>query len=254
MSQSYQTGLRSGAEVGHSVQKPNVTADQGITAKANERPDVASNKETTARTDNKGDQSVPPNPDEVKEESAKEGGEDQEKGGDPSVDYPEQKHAGKVGYGPNYAEEHGHVPMTERFEGLKEEIMGKIKRDPKLAQEGHDKVTGEAKRKQPEENHSACKSAEPDEAEGGGAQESEGKDEQEGSGDKPIAEAAADASTDNRDEKESVKQQAARKAGQAVGPQERQKRPDDISQKPVSEGQEVTEAEQAEQNHPPRSR
>jgi len=253
MSQSYQAGVTSGAEAGHPAQKPNVTADQGITEKANERPDIASNKDTTKRTDTKGDPSVPPNPEEVKEESAKEGGgEGKEGGADPNMDYPEQKHAGEVGYGPNYAEMHGHVTVGERFEGLKKEVKGKIKRDPKLIQEGHDKMTGEAKRKQLEEDQkpTASNNAKPNDSEGGSddSEKKEAQRDQTDSGDKPVARAAADA----KDSKNKpMQEEAARKADQAKtndAQASRDGQPDDIGQKPVPEGQEVTEAEKVEQH------
>lgn len=67
MAESYQAGVNSGAEAGHPAQKPNVTADQGITEKANERPDIATNPKSSNATDNtKADPNVAPNPNDVK--------------------------------------------------------------------------------------------------------------------------------------------------------------------------------------------
>jgi len=59
-------------------------------------------------------------------------------------EYPEQKHAGKVGLGPEYGkknkETHG---ITAKIAGLKEEIKGTITRNHDLVEKGHDRRTGE---------------------------------------------------------------------------------------------------------------
>ena len=41
--------------------------------------------------------------------------------------------------------------MTEKVAGLKEEVVGKVKKDPAKVQHGKEKRTGELKRKQLEE-------------------------------------------------------------------------------------------------------
>ena len=41
--------------------------------------------------------------------------------------------------------------LYERMKGVKEQIKGTIKRDPELKQRGHDRMTGELKRKEKEE-------------------------------------------------------------------------------------------------------
>ncbi|KIO34154.1 hypothetical protein M407DRAFT_240764 [Tulasnella calospora MUT 4182] len=148
MSASYQRATDSGAEPGHPIQAPTdkKVAEQGISEKAQSRPDVAGDE-------NAADQPAAPN-----------------------QDYPEQKHAGKVGYGPNYAEARGRVTMGEKIDGLKEEMKGKLKHDQHLVQEGHDKRTGELKRHQMEEdnNPKAIAAAKPDDSENpGNATESE---------------------------------------------------------------------------------
>ncbi|KAG8868117.1 hypothetical protein FRB98_003771, partial [Tulasnella sp. 332] len=153
MSQSYQAGMASGAAPNHPAQQPSVTADEGITEKANSRPDVASIKDTSNITDNKGDPNVPPNPSEVKAEirqndtkqqpaESKEVDPDVGEEGNvkppPGVEYPEQKHAGKVGLGPAYAETHGAVSLSEKFIGLKQELKGKITRNPEAVEKGRE--------------------------------------------------------------------------------------------------------------------
>ncbi|KAF9465901.1 hypothetical protein BDZ94DRAFT_1296101 [Collybia nuda] len=61
--------------------------------------------------------------------------------------YPEQKHAGKVGYGPNYNQGAG---FTDKVVGLKEEVKGKLTKNHELVERGKDRRTGELKRKEKE--------------------------------------------------------------------------------------------------------
>ncbi|KAK0475888.1 hypothetical protein IW261DRAFT_1493481 [Armillaria novae-zelandiae] len=60
-------------------------------------------------------------------------------------EYPEQKHAGKVGYGPQY---HSGPTFSDKVSGLKEVVKGKITGNQGLVQHGHDRKTGELKRKE----------------------------------------------------------------------------------------------------------
>lgn len=272
MAQSYQKNINTGAETNHPAQKPNVTADQGITEQANKRPDVASNKDTSSRTDTGGDPNVPPNPNEIKEETAsdqkqekKAGGDDEDEGDapkpPPGMEYPEQKHAGKVGYGPAYAETHGVVGMGERFEGLKQEIKGKILRKPELVQQGRDKMSGEAKRKQQEEESKPIAGPAPaaDPTAGDAPSDSESKDDDstddkakvsKGSqGDKPVAQAAKEgAEKDNKEdepaarEAEDKSKEANKKSASSSASPTKEGQPSDISEK---EG--TTQAEKADQ-------
>ncbi|KZP18489.1 hypothetical protein FIBSPDRAFT_707528, partial [Athelia psychrophila] len=53
---------------------------------------------------------------------------------------PEQRHAGAVGYGPNY--QRG-VGTGEKIAGTIEEIKGKILKKPDVAEHGHLRKTGE---------------------------------------------------------------------------------------------------------------
>ncbi|KAK0444246.1 uncharacterized protein EV420DRAFT_1648940 [Desarmillaria tabescens] len=62
-------------------------------------------------------------------------------------EYPEQKHAGKVGYGPQYRPG---PTFADKVTGLKEEVKGKITGNQGLVQEGHERRTGELKRKEKE--------------------------------------------------------------------------------------------------------
>jgi predicted nucleic acid-binding Zn ribbon protein len=41
--------------------------------------------------------------------------------------------------------------MSDKVSGLKEEMMGKLKKDPEMAQHGFEKRTGELKKKEMEE-------------------------------------------------------------------------------------------------------
>jgi len=64
-------------------------------------------------------------------------------------EYPEQKHAGRVGLGPEYGkknkETHG---ITAKIAGYKEEIKGTITRNSDLVQKGRDRRTGELAQKE----------------------------------------------------------------------------------------------------------
>ncbi|TFK37099.1 hypothetical protein BDQ12DRAFT_713724 [Crucibulum laeve] len=58
--------------------------------------------------------------------------------------YPVQRHAGKVGYGPNY---NISASISDRVTGIVEEVRGKITKNPELVRHGHAVFTGEEKRK-----------------------------------------------------------------------------------------------------------
>ncbi|KAJ7901580.1 hypothetical protein B0H13DRAFT_2027590 [Mycena leptocephala] len=74
--------------------------------------------------------------------------------------YPEQKHAGAVGYGPNYNQGAG---FLDKVTGLKEQVKGKVSHNPELAARGHDHMTGELKHKELEEDAAADPFANPEE-------------------------------------------------------------------------------------------
>ncbi|KAF8578932.1 hypothetical protein K439DRAFT_1638425 [Ramaria rubella] len=63
---------------------------------------------------------------------------------------PEQKHAGAVGYGPDFANKN-RTTMGDKIAGLKEELVGKITKNPELVQKGHDRKTGELKKREHED-------------------------------------------------------------------------------------------------------
>ncbi|KAJ7040707.1 hypothetical protein C8F04DRAFT_1081831 [Mycena alexandri] len=87
--------------------------------------------------------------------------------------YPEQKHAGAVGYGPNYHQTPG---FLDKVTGLKEEVKGKVTHNPELAAQGHDRMTGELKKKELEADAAEDPFANPEEkqkgAQGGAAEDS----------------------------------------------------------------------------------
>ncbi|KAJ3738732.1 hypothetical protein DFH05DRAFT_1516698 [Lentinula detonsa] len=64
-------------------------------------------------------------------------------------DYPEQRHAGAVGYGPNYRQG---ATLSDKISGLKEELKGKVTKNPELVEHGKEKKTGDLKRKELEED------------------------------------------------------------------------------------------------------
>ncbi|KIM40576.1 hypothetical protein M413DRAFT_446010 [Hebeloma cylindrosporum] len=59
-------------------------------------------------------------------------------------DMPAQRHAGKVGLGPNY---HAGPTLEDKVVGVKEEVLGKITHKPERIQHGHEVLTGEERRK-----------------------------------------------------------------------------------------------------------
>ncbi|KAG8905445.1 hypothetical protein FRB99_008942 [Tulasnella sp. 403] len=168
MSQSYQRNANSGAEPNQPVQVPQKQAEGGIHETAQERPDISGDTGRSEKVDidnrdeGEGEENISPPPD---------------------TEYPEQKHAGKVGYGPNYAETRGKVTLSEKMEGLKAEMKGKMTHNEKLMQKGHDKRTGQAKHREVEEgnNPGAFANAKeddtedknPDSSEAGGRSEKE---------------------------------------------------------------------------------
>jgi len=60
---------------------------------------------------------------------------------------PPQRHAGAVGLGPQYGTGTGFV---DKIGGLQEELKGKMLKKPDVAQHGHDRRTGELKKKEKE--------------------------------------------------------------------------------------------------------
>jgi len=65
--------------------------------------------------------------------------------------YPPQKHAGKIGYGPDYINMTGPT-LGDKMTGFKETIKGKILGKPDLVQQGIDRKTGALKQKEHEED------------------------------------------------------------------------------------------------------
>ncbi|KAI0266380.1 hypothetical protein BC834DRAFT_823626 [Gloeopeniophorella convolvens] len=62
--------------------------------------------------------------------------------------YPPQRHAGAVGYGPEY---NRGATLEDKMTGVKEEIRGRVTRNPEVAARGHDRRTGEFKKRQQED-------------------------------------------------------------------------------------------------------
>jgi len=84
-------------------------------------------------------------------------------------EYPEQRHAGAVGYGPEYARG---VTTGDKLEGFKEEAKGKILRKPDLVQHGKELRTGELKKKKEEEDQSPFQTADADDNRAGASSDS----------------------------------------------------------------------------------
>ncbi|KAJ7267401.1 hypothetical protein C8J57DRAFT_1469628 [Mycena rebaudengoi] len=78
-------------------------------------------------------------------------------------DYPEQKHAGKVGLGPNFSDKPG---LSDKIVGLKEQVIGKLTKNPELATHGHDLKTGELKKKERDADAASDPFSNPDEKKG----------------------------------------------------------------------------------------
>ncbi|KAJ7596043.1 hypothetical protein C8J56DRAFT_923898 [Mycena floridula] len=114
--------------------------------------------------------------DEGKSEEGKPNGTsgEGENTGAPDGGYPEQLHAGKVGYGPNYRQGAG---FLDKVGGAKEQVIGKLTRNPDKAAHGHDKMTGHLKEKELEEDMKEDPFADPEEktkgAEGDNASKAE---------------------------------------------------------------------------------
>ncbi|KIY65361.1 hypothetical protein CYLTODRAFT_424407 [Cylindrobasidium torrendii FP15055 ss-10] len=70
-----------------------------------------------------------------------------EVGHDEHSEYPEQKHAGKTGYGPNFKLG---PTMGDKMDGAKEILKGKVKRNPELVQHGRDEISGKLQQRERE--------------------------------------------------------------------------------------------------------
>ncbi|KAJ3912864.1 hypothetical protein F5877DRAFT_72040 [Lentinula edodes] len=66
-----------------------------------------------------------------------------------SSNYPAQHHAGAVGYGPNYRQG---PSLTDKLSGLKEELKGKVTKNPQMVEHGKEMKTGEVKRREQQED------------------------------------------------------------------------------------------------------
>ncbi|CUA73298.1 hypothetical protein RSOLAG22IIIB_05246 [Rhizoctonia solani] len=97
---------------------------------------------------------VPPESHPVgSDEHATTGPSDTPPGTNEGDQYPPQIHAGKVGYGPHYAEVHGKDSgLGAKVTGLKEQLKGKITRNHELEQQGKDRKSGQLAAKQQAED------------------------------------------------------------------------------------------------------
>ncbi|KAF7303804.1 Calmodulin-like protein [Mycena indigotica] len=75
-------------------------------------------------------------------------------------EYPEQRHAGAVGYGPNFHQKPG---FLDKITSVKEQVVGKATRNPELVEKGHDRWTGELKQKELDADAAEDPFANPDE-------------------------------------------------------------------------------------------
>ncbi|EPQ52589.1 hypothetical protein GLOTRDRAFT_112017 [Gloeophyllum trabeum ATCC 11539] len=69
-------------------------------------------------------------------------------------DYPEQRHAGAVGYGPEY---HKGATLGDKMSGLTEEVKGKVTRKPDVVEHGREMRTGQLKQKSLEDDEDPFK-------------------------------------------------------------------------------------------------
>jgi len=100
------------------------------------------------------------NPDQNQEgqqNPPQDGQENQQGGGDNTEQldkdgYPPQRHAGKVGLGPEFGVQKGEKKdgIGAKITGFKEQMKGKILRKPELVEKGHERVTGEFQQKEKE--------------------------------------------------------------------------------------------------------
>ncbi|RDX51897.1 hypothetical protein OH76DRAFT_1400796 [Lentinus brumalis] len=75
---------------------------------------------------------------------------------EPNDGYPEQKHAGAVGYGPEYGKG---ASTGDKITGYKEELKGKLFHKPELVQHGHEMRTGALKNNAMEEDNNPFQTA-----------------------------------------------------------------------------------------------
>ncbi|KAJ7054105.1 hypothetical protein C8F01DRAFT_1163946 [Mycena amicta] len=83
--------------------------------------------------------------------------------GQNNSEYPEQKHAGAVGYGPNF---HAQPGFLDKVTSLKEQVAGKVTGNPDLVTKGHDRWTGELRQKELDADAAEDPFANPEEKDG----------------------------------------------------------------------------------------
>ncbi|OCH89181.1 hypothetical protein OBBRIDRAFT_836030 [Obba rivulosa] len=105
-------------------------------------------------------------------------------GGDEA--YPEQRHAGAIGYGPGYAKG---APTSDKIAGFKDVVKGKILRKPDVVQYGHELRTGEIKKKrQAQDDTNPFRQPGDDQPEAGKDDEQQSQQEHEGAPQEPKSE------------------------------------------------------------------
>ncbi|CAE6386574.1 unnamed protein product [Rhizoctonia solani] len=105
--------------------------------------------------------------------------------------YPPQKHAGKVGYGPHYAEVHGkETGLGAKLTGMKEQLKGMVTRNHELEQKGKERRTGELAAKQHADDDAKNPFQHPEEAEAEGKTKEPVNPSTAGAGDADLARGA----------------------------------------------------------------
>ncbi|KAF7313851.1 Calmodulin-like protein [Mycena chlorophos] len=108
--------------------------------------------------------------------------------GPDAAEYPEQRHAGAVGFGPNY---HAQPGFLDKLTAAKETVTGKVTRNPELAEKGHDRWTGALKQKELDADQAEDPFANPEEK----RQEQEQKQQEQTDGDARASRSQSSSST-----------------------------------------------------------
>jgi len=137
------------------VQHDNQASKSSASSVSSKQPQAQKQESRASVQNGNNDGSSRPNGHEKDEWQQHEGkdAEDNDKTDKDDQEYPEQLHAGHLdGLGPEYGKMNK-VTMSDRIQGVKEHIKGALKRDPELKHKGQERMTGELKQKEKEEDN-----------------------------------------------------------------------------------------------------
>jgi len=149
------------------------------------------------QTQSQSQSTVNAQPPPAKSDSQANGGQGQNGSStEPEEGYPPQLHAGAVGLGPEYGKG---ASGGDKLTGWKEEIAGKIMRNPEKVQHGKDMRTGELKKKEKDDDSNNPFANAGDKKDKKDKRESEDQDKSKSDSSQPQSQTNADINTSSPD-------------------------------------------------------